>query len=76
MPDKLLQEASPMEITWSAPTVDARIVDSEDKTSTTTGAGDSNMDCLNSSQLLRDEEAVEDGTEETLTSIPINQVLI
>ena len=70
----MLEEVSPMEVTHSAPSPDAEVVDSEDKASTTTGAGDSNTDDLNASQLLGDDEA--DGTEETLISIPIDQVLI
>ena len=76
MADKMLDEDSPIKVTHSAPSPGAVEVDSEDKSSTTTGAGDSKTDDLNASKLLGDDEAEGDGTEETLTSIPIDQVLI
>ena len=51
-------------------------MESEDESSTTTNAGGSNMEDLNASQLLGDDEVVGDRTEEDIASIPINHVLI
>ena len=65
-----------MKVTHSAPSPAAEIVDSEDEYSTTTGAGDSNTEDLNTSQLLGDDEVVGDRTEEDIASIPISHVLI
>ena len=77
MADKMLKEGSPMEVPHSAPSLGPVEVKSEDESSsTTTDAGDSNTEDLNTSQLLGDDEVVGDRTEEDIASIPINHVLI
>ena len=71
-----LHENSPMDITHSAPSPGEVKVVSGDESSTITDAGGSIVDDLNESQLLRDDEAVEDSTEGDIKSIPIIQELL